>query len=1090
VAIGVPYTVAAGNSGVKATSFTVSVTTTTQAGDALVASGAINAGTVTSVTDSKGNAWVLPPGASNVAVSPKVYVWVALNAAALVAGTDTITFHYSGAFSTGNDIIVRACSGVMSSGAVDVAINASGTSASPSSGSTGTLGQASEWPLAALSSGNSGGTPTAWTGGFTALASQQNGGTEYLTVADQIVASTAALTAGATITSAPWSIVVVTLKAAPASVTSARAPVPQPGSRRWRSLYRRPQMMMPAIPPLPPVPPPLFPGLPLSITVELLLNGTWTDISGFCQQRAPIVITRGRADEAQAASPATMSLTLSNRGGDFSPRNSAGQFYPFIGRNTQIRVSVTASSASGAVYSGYRFWGEVSSWPPRWDYSGEDVYVPVVAAGILRRFAQGASIGSALRRFYTLKNDATTPVSYWPCEEQAAATQFANVVSPGDDMVFTGTPGIASDSSFLGSDPIPLISKSTWTGNTGSFSSSGDDIFTTPGIHLWTAPFTGTVNAKTWGAGGGGAGSGGNGTAGGSSSIAGDAVTVLGHGGGPGTTTPAGGSRGTGSTNAVHFNGGAGATHGTNSTGCGNDGGGGGGSGGTGAVGLDSGGKPGAAAVTGGGPGGDGGDYRFACTPNNALAPASGPGGGGGGAGGHGGGGGGEFAQETALAVTAGVTYTVIVGAGGQGGTGTGSGGNGYAGKVEIISTPTGTPNAVVVRHLLDIPAAGAVTGATISRTLISSGTLSKIELYYGTGGKLGFRGFDTVPVIKFDSGVQSFSADGRQLMVSMELVVSGANINWKLTAIVPGAASVVASFTGSFAGTIGAASQVVVNPAGNIDDTGIGHVVVQYAVENLIVVSSSLNGHAGERAADRFARLCTEQGVASALTGNGSDTPLMGPQSNEGFVSLLQEIEDADRGQLIEPRDFFGLRYRTRVSMQNQAPGLALDYSARQLSGTLEPAIDDSLTRNDVTVGRVNGATVQIALESGALSNLPPPDGVGSYTFDLTANVATDDQLTQMAQWILSLGTVDEYRYPVITLNLASPGVAPLFASAPAADAGDFVQIANTPSWLPAGPVKQLALGFTESLGAYEWVIDMNLVPESPYEGAGLPAW
>jgi len=1085
VALGTPYLVCNGQHGSGSATLQVPVTTDTVLGDAISVAVAVNSSdTFVSVTDSKGNAYVqaLAPVA-NGAVSQVVYV--ALNAAKLtVAASDWIKL-IVGTTSSAKTLAAVGCSGVAVTGAVDQAVSATGNSASPAV-TSGTLAQAAELCIASITTAFDGSNVSPWGNSFNGISAQHAPTSEYNSVAWKIVAATTAVTANGTITATTWSDILVTLKAqAIAAAPGGPAPVPQPGSARWRALFRRTQQVLQPILPLPPPPPPVFPGAPLPITVELLLNGTWTDISGFCQQRAPIVITRGRADEAQAASPATMSLTLSNRGGDFSPRNTAGQFFPFIGRNTQIRVSVTASSASGAVYSGYRFWGEVSSWPPRWDYSGEDVYVPVVAAGILRRFAQGASIGSALRRFYTLKNDATTPVSYWPCEEQAAATQFANVVSPGDDMVFTGTPGIASDSSFLGSDPIPLISKSTWTGNTGSFSTSGDDVFTTPGTHQWVAPFTGTADARAWAAGGGGevlqAGAGGSGggggefaeepalaftagqaytvvvgaagsagKAGGQSSVQGDAVLVLAHGGGFGGAH-VGGAGGTGSTNSVRHNGGAGGAAAANFGG----GHGGGGSGGTAAAGNAGGvansnsGAPGAAAVTDGGPGGAGGNSGAA-----GRAPAAGPGGGGGG--------------------------------GGNGAKGA----NGYAGKAEIISTPVSAPNTVVVRHLLDIPAAGTVSGATISRTVIASGTLSKIELYYGTGGKLGFRGFDTIPSSKFDSGVQSFSAAGRQLMVSMELAKSGSNVAWKLTAIVPGAGTVVATFTGSFAGTIGAASQVIVNPAGNIDDVGLGHVVVQYALEDLTVVSSSLNGHAGELAADRFIRLCTEQGIASALTGSGGDTPLMGPQLDAKLTDLLQEIEDADRGQLSEPRDFFGLRYRTRVSMQNQAPDLALDYAQRQLSGALEPAVDDSLTRNDVTVSRPGGASVQIALESGALSVLDPPAGVGSYTFALTANVSADGQLSPLAQWILSLGTVDEYRYPVITLNLASPGVAALFASVPVADAGDFVQIANPPAWLPAGPVEQLALGFTETLGAYEWIIDFNLVPESPYEGIGLPAW
>ena len=56
-------------------------------------------------------------------------------------------------------------------------------------------------------------------------------------------------------------------------------------------------------------------------------------------------------------------------------------------------------------------------------------------------------------------------------------------------------------------------------------------------------------------------------------------------------------------------------------------------------------------------------------------------------------------------------------------------------------------------------------------------------------------------------------------------------------------------------------------------------------------------------------------------------------------------------RGLLYEPRNQFGLAYRTRKSMQNQAAALNASYTAAQLSPPLVPGYDDQLTRNDVTV-------------------------------------------------------------------------------------------------------------------------------------------
>lgn len=933
----------------------------------------------------------------------------------------------------------------------------------------------------------------------------------------------------------------------------------------------------------PPVSGAVFPISILNCIVELLINGTWVDISEFVYYRDKIVIKRGKPDEFSTITTSSVTLTLNNRDGRFSPRNQTGIFYPFLGRNTQIRISINSSSISGVPYNGYRFWGEVSAWPPRWDLTGTDVYVPITGAGIWRRFQQNTNIGSTLRRYLMLKTGSLVPVAYWPMEESPDSTQFGNLVSPGNSLGWGTKPTLAANSDFDGSDPIPLISKATLTGLTGSFSGTGLNTYSTPGTYQFVATST-PVNVSVWGAGGGAengaegnAGAGGEfsqdtavavtvgniytlkvgaGGAGGpygfqvnqdgkdgeDSYFIGDLVTVTGHGGKGGRKslhTRALGGRG--STSPIHFNGGDGGLA------LGNGGGGGGSSAGTGApgnTGSDSApatnpGANGASAPASGGSGGRGGNG----TDNGGVRAGTAPGGGGG-AGGH------KFSDGTNWRGEAGAP-----------------------GKVQLSYSAVSAPSTVVTRFIISCPTTGAVNGATLVRTVIASGTLARVEVYYGTGGLLGFRGLDSGSVVKFDTGLIAFSINGTPCILSMELQQSGGNINYALRMLTVG--QTLQSTTGTISGTLGAASQVVVNPAATVDDTAIGHVHVQYALDTLTNLGQALIGYGGERAGARFQRFCTESRIASVFVGNVTDTPLMGPQMNKKLSELFQEIEDVDRGQLFEPRDQFGLGYKTRVSLMNQSATLAVDFPSTHLAQVLEPMTDDSAIRNDVTVSRNNGASVNVQLSTtptqwlvfaqgttgtlpdgtgplqyvilstadasqvaigdsftdnfnpgqtftitvieppfvgfnnchitpnatsamnspdtllqiprGNLSTLDPPLGVGDYSFSLNANVSTDAQLTNLAQWILNLGTVDEYRYPVVVLDLTRPAVAGLFGQIGLLDIGNYFQITNPPAWLPIGTIKQLALGFTETLGNYDWTIEINAVPESPYEGAGL---
>ncbi|MFE4723907.1 hypothetical protein ACFRLW_47690, partial [Streptomyces sp. NPDC056728] len=79
---------------------------------------------------------------------------------------------------------------------------------------------------------------------------------------------------------------------------------------------------------------------PLDIRTELHLAGAWTDISPDVYVRDQTVITRGRRDQGAATDPSSLSLTLNNRQGRYSPRNAESPLYGLIGRNTRVRLSV------------------------------------------------------------------------------------------------------------------------------------------------------------------------------------------------------------------------------------------------------------------------------------------------------------------------------------------------------------------------------------------------------------------------------------------------------------------------------------------------------------------------------------------------------------------------------------------------------------------------------------------------------------------------------------------------------------------------------------------------------------------------------
>lgn len=259
-------------------------------------------------------------------------------------------------------------------------------------------------------------------------------------------------------------------------------------------------------------------------------------------------------------------------------------------------------------------------------------------------------------------------------------------------------------------------------------------------------------------------------------------------------------------------------------------------------------------------------------------------------------------------------------------------------------------------------------------------------------------------------------------------------------------------------------------------DDTGISYLSDAY---------KAMTGWAGESAAGRIARLCAENNIPCRI--EGTDSSLMGPQGIDTLLNLLQSCADTDHGILYEPRDMMAIGYRTRQSLYNQA-GITLDYTDGQLSELPLPVEDDQLSLNRVTASKPSGSSATYELTSGRLSTQDPPSGIGVYDEQITVNAYTDASLTDHASFLVSLGTVDEARYPTVSVNLVTDPFRQddaLSNAAMALDSGIYVSIENLPAWLPPDLVELLVQGTTEEMTVVEWRFSFNTTPYAPYRVA-----
>jgi hypothetical protein len=163
------------------------------------------------------------------------------------------------------------------------------------------------------------------------------------------------------------------------------------------------------------------------VTVEMLVNGVWTDITDpytmVRDDSGKISVTTGiTGGEGSQTERAQAPLTLKNPDGRFTPRNPTGPYYGAIGRNTPFRISVP----DGLGGKSYRIWGENSSWEPGWDSTGTDVWVDASVVGIMQRLAQAPAPEHSV--IYTAITDPAPAglVAYWPMEDPSGSTQLAS----------------------------------------------------------------------------------------------------------------------------------------------------------------------------------------------------------------------------------------------------------------------------------------------------------------------------------------------------------------------------------------------------------------------------------------------------------------------------------------------------------------------------------------------------------------------------------------------------------------------------------------------------------------------------------------
>lgn len=184
-----------------------------------------------------------------------------------------------------------------------------------------------------------------------------------------------------------------------------------------------------------------------TVTIRILVNGTWTNISSYVLQGEPWTVNRGAGGEDNSMPPTSATLTLRNPDGRFTVENPTGPYWPYLQQNIQCHGYITDG---GVDY--YRFWGEISEWPVNATNPPKNSTVQVEITGIFGRWERDLPVISPLRRTI-LK--ATNLIAYWPMEDEGSNTQELEAASPATNpMNIKLAVDFASYSGVVGSKPV------------------------------------------------------------------------------------------------------------------------------------------------------------------------------------------------------------------------------------------------------------------------------------------------------------------------------------------------------------------------------------------------------------------------------------------------------------------------------------------------------------------------------------------------------------------------------------------------------------------------------------------------------------
>ncbi|MFE2941044.1 LamG-like jellyroll fold domain-containing protein [Streptomyces sp. NPDC059255] len=242
-----------------------------------------------------------------------------------------------------------------------------------------------------------------------------------------------------------------------------------------------------------------------------------------------------------------------------------------------------------------------------------------------------------------------------------------------------------------------------------------------------------------------------------------------------------------------------------------------------------------------------------------------------------------------------------------------------------------------------------------------------------------------------------------------------------------------------------------------------IAHLAIHHANGPLGAVyadhyTAGTTGYAGETAALRIARLARYAGLTSVTVWGFTHDPVASQgEGGTGVLPRMREVEATESARLFAERDYFGLAYQSRDIRYNPSPSLETFTSAYAdlETGGVELADDDQKLCNAVEASRPGGATQRATASASVLA-------FGLYEQQLTLLKMSDNSVLDAAYW-----QVSRYANPQPELREATieAYTHPRYSDILDADISSYFSINDLPVQAPASSMRVTIEGYSETI-------------------------